>query len=157
MLTSTATANTHMKKTSPQKNNMKYPTKKKILAEKPEISMLTIEMVKLWKKIALPGWKKDNQLIQFNKLQNLILLVTGTEGKPVPIVMHGHVNALLDGKIILLDMNKLSIISTLHETAHYLFGPSELTACRWSIHLFKTCFPKQFEKLDWKGHLLIKQ
>ena len=51
---------------------------------------------------------------------------------------------------------KLSIISCLHELGHHLKGASELEACRFSVHLFKQCFPKAFAKLRWDGHMLVK-
>jgi len=47
-----------------------------------------------------------------------------------------------------------SIISTLHEFAHYRFGGSELTACRFSVWLFKEAFPESYAKLTWDGHML---
>ena len=136
---------------------MQYPTKETILAQTPIINPKTIAITNIWKKEALPNWNKDSQFTKFCKLQMLIICISETEDKREPIIRLANTNALFRKNIILLDIEKLSIISTLHEIAHYLFGPSELTACRWSIHLFKTCFPKQFEKLDWKGHLLIKQ
>lgn len=49
-----------------------------------------------------------------------------------------------------------SIITALHETAHAMYGPSELKACSWSIKLFKTMFPEEYEKLHWEGHMLKK-
>jgi hypothetical protein len=56
---------------------------------------------------------------------------------------------------ILLDHNHPSIVSTLHEFWHSVIGESELEACRFSVWLFKETFPKSYEELKWKGHMLI--
>ena len=56
-------------------------------------------------------------------------------------------------KMITLN-GKPSIITCWHELGHHLFGPDELTACIFSISLFKIIFPKAFEKLNWNGHML---
>jgi hypothetical protein len=48
---------------------------------------------------------------------------------------------------------RTSVVTTLHEFAHAL-GKSEWEACRWSIWLFKTTFPKSFERLAFDGHLV---
>ena len=53
--------------------------------------------------------------------------------------------------------NNPSIISSLHELAHHLYGEDELIACKWSINLFRTAFPKSYAKLECENHLLIKK
>lgn len=55
---------------------------------------------------------------------------------------------------IMLDHNRPSIISALHELGHHLYGDSELQACRFSVWLFKEAFPKSYAKLRWEGHML---
>lgn len=50
-----------------------------------------------------------------------------------------------------------SILSTLHEIGHAIWGPSELDACRFSVAIFKTVFPKEFSQLEWKGHMLFRK
>ncbi len=54
-------------------------------------------------------------------------------------------------------LEKLSIITLLHEFAHAAFGHSEYKAVEWSVNLFRKVFPKQFEKLEPKGHTLVKK
>jgi len=49
---------------------------------------------------------------------------------------------------------KLSVVTYLHEFAHHLFGKDERKACRWSINLFRRCFPKSWEKLRFEGHMV---
>lgn len=56
-------------------------------------------------------------------------------------------------RVITLEGNP-SIITCWHELGHHLFGNDELTACIFSISLFKIVFPKAFEKLNWNGHML---
>jgi hypothetical protein len=50
---------------------------------------------------------------------------------------------------------KLSVVTFLHEFAHAL-GYGEREACRWSINLFRKCFPRQFSRLIHVGHMLIR-
>ena len=49
---------------------------------------------------------------------------------------------------------KLSVTTFLHEFGHGL-GLGEKDACRWSINLFKRCFPTQYGRLVHVGHMLI--
>lgn len=53
--------------------------------------------------------------------------------------------------------DKPSIITTMHEFAHFKFDADEKFACRFSYWLFKACFPKLLENLEWKGHLLVRK
>lgn len=48
---------------------------------------------------------------------------------------------------------KLSVITLLHEWAHYKFGGDEYQACRWSLNLFHRCFPISWERLQFEGHV----
>jgi hypothetical protein len=52
-------------------------------------------------------------------------------------------------------VGKLSVVTFLHEFAHAL-GCDERGACRWSINLFRKCFPRQYSKLIHVGHTLIR-
>ena len=51
---------------------------------------------------------------------------------------------------------KLSVVTYLHEFAHAL-GKGERGACRWSIHLFRRCFPEQFARCRSEGHVLRRR
>ena len=48
---------------------------------------------------------------------------------------------------------KLSVTTYLHEFAHAL-GRGERGACRWSINLFRRCFPRSFGRCRSDGHML---
>ena len=58
-----------------------------------------------------------------------------------------------DHRIVIV--GKLSVVTYLHEFAHAL-GFDERKACRWSINLFRKCFPRQFSRLIHVGHMLIR-
>lgn len=49
---------------------------------------------------------------------------------------------------------RLSVVSFLHEWGHRIHGRSEFEACRWSINLFRKCFPGSFARCRFDGHLL---
>ena len=49
-----------------------------------------------------------------------------------------------------------SVVAFLHEFAHTL-GKGEKGACTWSLNLFKRYWPKSFEKLEPRGHMLYKK
>jgi len=135
----------------------KYPTKQDIMKNPIKFKKETIMLIKQWKKI----WKPQ-KLQKKRKLQALIMLI-----KLLAILYNKPIKTKYKPKSLsfgyspktkTITLNQtLSIISTLHEFAHHLHGPSELKACRWSIHLYKETFPKNFKKLKWKGHMLIKQ
>ena len=48
---------------------------------------------------------------------------------------------------------RLSVITTLHEAAHVLFGAPERTAVAWSLAMFQACFPLSFAKLTFRGQI----
>ncbi|MCK4658716.1 MAG: site-specific integrase [Phycisphaerae bacterium] len=52
-------------------------------------------------------------------------------------------------------VGKLSVVTYLHEFAHAL-ELDERDACRWSINLFKRCFPRHYGRLVHVGHMLIR-
>jgi hypothetical protein len=50
---------------------------------------------------------------------------------------------------------RLSVVTMLHEWAHAR-GMNERNACRWSVNLFKRCFPRSFSRLVQVGHMLVR-
>jgi hypothetical protein len=50
---------------------------------------------------------------------------------------------------------QLSVVTYLHEFAHAR-GADEWQACRWSINLFRRCFPRSFARCRFVGHTLIR-
>lgn len=140
--------------------NSTYPTKKEILEHKVDIPPVVVEHLKMWKiKHYNKRWgkldnrEKNESLLQ---LSRMIQYLYKADLKPYTDVVFTPVPAfyspLLD--VINLQEHRPSIITTLHETAHALFGRSELVACAFSVHLFKKAFPKAYAKCVWNGHLL---
>jgi hypothetical protein len=50
---------------------------------------------------------------------------------------------------------RLSVVTYLHEFAHAR-GADERQACRWSINLFRRCFPRSFARCRAVGHTLVR-
>ena len=135
-----------------------YPSKKEILQEKPTFKDGVIEITKLWKKTAFKGWNKKEKWIKLESLGLLIEALSVLHKKGSPRIILGEMYYYNPKeKIICLDANHPSIISTLHEFGHYLYGKSELKACQWSVWLFIESFPELYAKLEWKDHMLIKK
>lgn len=139
---------------------MPYPTKEAIMKlPRPTFKRGTITAVRMFKKTR-HGLKADNTCDLQDELQLLGILLYGLSGiyeKPFKEIRFGDRYCYQPKtKIITFDRKEASIISALHEFAHHLYGRSELTACRWSVWLFKETFPKAFQTLHWKGHLLVK-
>jgi hypothetical protein len=130
-----------------------YPTKEKILKTPYKHLSITLELVNIWKKdfYQTEFWKE-------NKIKCLEYLIGGlSHMRYITNVTIGKKYCYQpNSKTIVLDKNNPSIISTLHEYAHHILGPDELEACRWSVWLFKKCFPNEYAKLTWKGHMLKK-
>lgn len=126
-----------------------YPTKEKILAKPWQHPKSVIAAVKRWKKRSYP--KPDRTALRL-----LIATICRQYRKKTPAVIffRGLSSSYYQPhrKRIILKNN--SVITVLHELAHHLYGPSEFTACRWSVWLFKKIFPEIYSKLTWKGHML---
>lgn len=134
-----------------------YPTREEILAEKPEFLPEIIETVKTWKTLSYKGWKNKTKAEKIDKLKNLIGILSYMHNKEIPKIKLDFWYAYNPKKkIIYLKPDNPSIVSTLHELAHYLFDADEYLACRWSIWLFKECFFKTYIRMKWKNHLLVK-
>jgi hypothetical protein len=133
-----------------------YPTKDQILAEIFQHKQETIQAIWDWKIKWFKGWRDKNSLDRLNALTDLIRVLNEIEKTEVEFCISDHYSYNPKKKIISLDLYRLSILSTLHEFGHHLLGKSELKACRWSIFLFKECFPQSFHKLSWQDHLLVR-
>lgn len=49
---------------------------------------------------------------------------------------------------------KLSVVTYLHQFGHAL-GKTTRQACRWSLNLFRRCFPRSFERAQQVGPFLV--
>lgn len=134
-----------------------YPTKTDILMVEQKFKPEVLTLVRSWKRDlwrdykVSPDMKREALKVLVNKLADIY-------GKPVAIEFAEGAPTgryfIRQQKIYITGTP--SIITVLHELAHHLFGADELKACRWSVWLFKRTFPKAFQKLRWKGHMLTK-
>lgn len=138
----------------------KYPTKEEILDPPVVYKMSTIATIKDWKEIFFQNWKAKTAEEKLTALENLVKMLSKTYEIEVNVDKSRDLYSYEDWtNTITIDKDNPSIISTLHEFRHRLNGPSEISACRWSIQLFAKCFPKAFEQLEFKEgtHLLVKK
>jgi hypothetical protein len=96
------------------------------------------------------------------KFQRLNCELARACNKPEPTLMFRNLDGGSSGascympqehRIVLT--GRLSVVTYLHEFAHSL-GLDEREACRWSINLFRRCFPRQCARLIHVGHTLIR-
>ena len=135
-----------------------YPTKQQIM--KKPWTKHKIEAVKMMK-IFKDCWNKikKSKVEKCLMLESMLTLLGEIYDNPVKIKFHLDApSCYYERKTKTININKsLSIISSLHEFAHHLYEPSELKACRWSVHLFRKVFKEEFKKLSWDGHMLKKE
>jgi len=140
---------------------MIYPTKQQILKSQPRCSEEEWKEIKrrimVWKRTyySYNQWKvasAQSRMLIICVLIKLIQEVTNNKARINPFNDVYSYNPREE--IINLVLEKPSIISSLHELGHALYGPSELDACVFSVHLFKYCFPADYNKLIWEGHML---
>lgn len=135
-----------------------YPTEKEIVTGPgPPIEQELI-ILKKWKTKHFKGWSKIPEKEKEKKIISLLKEINEEKkGKKVKIKFNKKITNCYIEHTRTINLNKISIISGLHELAHHLFGESELTACRYSVWLFKETFPITFTKMIFKGHLLVKK
>lgn len=126
-----------------------YPTKTQIMEKEQKFKPITIITIKKWKKNDWYKHKNDKSIYRLlNKLSHIY-------DKPLNIT-NLKTNSHYSPTTKTINLHNTSIITALHEFAHHLYGRNETKACQWSIWLFKKTFPKNFNKLKWNGHMLIK-
>lgn len=140
-----------------------YPTPKEIMTNKPTLLKEEIEYINKWKN---KEWKKTQKKIPSQKIFAIRVLLKNLcriHKKECPFVITcitpatKGTSASYDHKTKTISLYDTSIITALHELGHYFYGSSELEACSYSVHLFISAFPKTFDKLRWKKHLLVKK
>lgn len=147
-----------------------YPTKEEILAQLYTPTENEYNAVRKWKRTQYNKQWADLSVEQkMERLKMLISNLCESRGIPRdqwPILMTsehpwGYTDEM---KLITMGMASPSVISTLHEFGHYLHfsgllegdrALTELVACRYSVGIYKTCFPKSFTKLTWAEHTLV--
>jgi hypothetical protein len=94
------------------------------------------------------------------KIRALYTALAAAYGIPTPRVVFGDNGEGDSGRScaipamgVVVLRGKNSSVTCLHEFAHCLYGPSERQACRWSLNLFRRCFPKSWARLRFDGHM----
>ncbi len=135
----------------------KYPSKEEIMATPYQLDQKLVRKLAEWRDNEYQkNWKVSDKDGKGVLLARLINMLSGDCASKVKVRYDLRYYYQPETQTIYLDRNNPSIVSTLHEFGHYLLGADELKVCRFSIWLFKECFPKAFKKLKWKGHMLIK-
>ena len=136
----------------------RYPTKEEILAEPlPTHKIALLRAIKVWKKqvwAVSRGSMEDKN----RALESLVNTMADVYDKPCNFTVNLRLPSpcyRTDSRTIVMNASA-SVISTMHEFAHHLFGHDETKACRWSVHLFRKTFPKAYAQLVWDRHTLRK-
>lgn len=132
-----------------------YPTKEEILKTPFEFTPETLNLTANWKKTYLKDFRQKTNSKKLTEITRLLRLLAFPVSYSVKLGQKYCYDPV--GKTIFLDKHHPSVISALHELGHFLYGNSELEACRFSVWLFKTIFPEFYQKLSWVGHLLVKK
>ena len=133
-----------------------YPTKQVILRRPVRHRQRTIALVQNWKRQYRGSLRSRMSLcILVSRLANLY-------DRPCTVRFidnPGETGAYYDPSTATITLNgaRLSVVTTLHEFAHHLFGRSEVRACRWSVWLFRRTFRRSYRRLDWRGHMLVRR
>lgn len=129
-----------------------YPTAEQILAApRRRYKPGTLTFVRRWKRENRGHRRTPDAIKQL--LEGLGVIYQ----KPVQVLFSAgaddHYNPA--ASTIVLNADRLSVVTALHEFGHHLYGVSELKACRWSIHLFRRTFRRTFERATFDRHVLV--
>jgi hypothetical protein len=92
------------------------------------------------------------------KFHSLHAALCGIYGKQTRVVIvpgeqHSGRSNYAPGDDTITLIGRLSVVTFLHEFGHAL-GKDERQTCRWSLNLFKRCFPRSFARAAHVGHTL---
>lgn len=138
---------------------MLYPTTEEVKAAVKTTDVTEyIEPLKMWKKtFYTKNWNKKDIIYKLNALIVLVTIISSiSKNKKVTTSIGIEYSYNTKTNVIQIGPNA-SIISTLHELGHAIWGTQEIDACRFSVALFQQVFPKEFSKLEWRGHMLFRK
>jgi hypothetical protein len=92
---------------------------------------------------------------RFAKLQNLNCALASAYGLPTPRMQVGARDCFVPAMNLIVLSRRLSVVSFLHEFGHAR-GFDERRTCRWSINLFRRCFPRSYARCRHVGHTLVR-
>lgn len=135
--------------------SLAYPTTEQVLHAVKHTDTSEFEpIVKEWKKnFYTKLWSKLTTKEKISALKQLINTLTNNK---IEIIEGKEYLYNTMTKTIVLGPSP-SIISTLHEVGHCLWGLREIDACRFSVSIFTKVFPNEYKKLEWKGHMLVNK
>jgi hypothetical protein len=93
------------------------------------------------------------------KIRVLYASLAAAYGVPEPTLVFGDDGEGDSGRSgaipamgVVILRGRISAVTALHEFAH-LLRKDERGACRWSLNLFRRCFPKSWGRLRFDGHM----
>lgn len=96
---------------------------------------------------------------QRQKIRGLYAALAAAYGLPMPKLVFGGNDEGDSGRSCCIPSmgtvilrGRTSAITALHEFGHIL-GKDERGACKWSLNLFRRCFPRSWRRLIFVGHV----
>ena len=133
-----------------------YPTKDQILDAPPLASLASLRAFQDWRAHNGKIYRQGDAAVRVEALARLVSRIAKAEDIEITLKPSTFYAYPPTERVLLFDAAKPSIISTLHELGHALFGVSELAACSYSVQLFRAVYPRGYDRLTWQGHLLVK-
>lgn len=136
-----------------------YPrTVRSVLRRQMKHNKLAVAVTKAYAK--MKPWRGSRRQ-RINKMWWLVVGLSAAYGVPVPQLRFDKNSSRSSSYDPATDeitiRGKLSVVTLLHEFGHHLLGRDETTVCRWSINLFRKCFPKSYRKCRHEGHTLRRR
>lgn len=139
-----------------------YPTKEEILANLRPLDKRTVLAMRFFKDTFYVSWRIQSNNLKLLSLKALVDSICILMEEEVPDVKISHFGYSYleedvdEGKNAVIYLGpEASILSTLHELGHHLYGPSELDAQVFAVSCYKIINPT-LKGLQWKGHLLVQ-
>jgi len=97
------------------------------------------------------------------KIRTLYAALAIADKLPMPTLVFGDNgegdssrSCCLPAMNVVILRGKIIVVTALHEFGHVL-GMNEREACRWSLNLFRKCFPRSWKGLTFEGHMVRAQ
>ncbi|HLL87691.1 MAG TPA: hypothetical protein VK324_00145 [Tepidisphaeraceae bacterium] len=100
----------------------------------------------------------DDRHQKFRQLHNDLCAAYGLDPKPQLVFGNDHTtdsgsSCFIPAMNTIVLRGRMSVVTYLHEFAHAR-GRNEREAARWSINLFRRCFPKSWGHVRFDGHMI---
>jgi len=100
----------------------------------------------------------DERHQKFRRLHDDLCRIYGLDPQPRLIIGNGPLSCSGNSCFIpalntIILRGRLSVVTYLHEVGHAR-GMNERRAARWSINLFRRCFPKSWSRVTFDGHMI---